>query len=851
MKRAVLFIIFLLFLTSAGFAKSRTSSEALSIAGSFCRKSQSTIKKMSLEGITLKLVYTCTDSIATRSSSGNVYYYVFNIENSNGFVIVSGDDRAKDILGYSDSGSFDINSLPPNFVYWLGCYQQELKELMEQPETTSTIALLQLSAPNEINVRQASYATSVAPLLGGIKWNQDSPYNNFCPIINTSTSERAVTGCIATAMSQVMRYYKWPVQGTGSNTYTPKRLTTPLTVDFSQTTYDWANMSETYNSSSTQVQKDAVATLMYHAGVAVNMDYGTTSGADDINMARALMKNFGYDSNIQYYMRDFYTRSEWIDFLKAELNVQHPVLYRGQSTDVGHMFVCDGYDNNSLFHFNWGWGGSSDGYFELSALNPGSLGIGGGNSGGFNSVQAIVLGVQKPSALSIVPPSQLYLYSPLTTSVSLVNRVDSFTTNMNLYNRGINIFSGSIGIALYNNTGFIKLIDSFPVASLDSDWGWNNLSYNSNIPSLVADGSYKLYSVYKATEQTDWLIMRGKVGTPNYLNVTVTPSNVSFTNPDVLPKLTLNSLTVTGNLYQNKTGRFNVSITNNGGEYNSVLVIYLQSVTSSTVKQIVSNDPINIPVGETKNFDLTGDILLVAGQYNLFAMYDPVNDRSNVETVSSIGDSLTVNVLAEPTEAPVMTLASQISFPDPIKVNKSNAVLTAHIKNTGGYFYNKVVAFVFPITGGASLTYFGYQPVILDKNEEREITFSGNIDLDPGSYITAIRYWNLTTSAWGSFDPGTYGQISFILVNDAIGMEQTTQIKPTLYPNPATVKLCLQSEEVVKIIRITDVSGKQVLLIKPEMSGEIIIPVERLSAGTYILQSETATGTQVSKFIKK
>lgn len=849
MKRAVLFIISLLFLTIGGFAKSRTSSEALSIASSFCKKPQSTTLKMSLEGTTLKLVYTCTDSIATRSSSGNVYYYVFNIENSNGFVIVSGDDRAKEILGYSDSGSFDINSLPPNFAYWLNIYQKELKTLMEQPETTTVASTLQLSALNEINVRQASYATSVVPLLGGIKWNQDSPYNNLCPFYEGST--RAATGCVATAMAQVMRYHKWPVQGTGSNTYTPKRLTTPLTVDFSQTSYDWANMSETYNGSSTQVQKDAVATLMYHAGVAVNMDYGKTSSAYPQDIPKALVKNFGYDSNNQFYMRDFYSKSEWMDLLKTELNAQHLVLYGGQSTDGGHRFVCDGYDNNSLFHFNWGWGGNSDGYFELSALNPGSLGIGGGTSGGFNSGQNIITGVQKPSALSIAPPYQLYLYSPLITSASLVNRVDSFTTNMKLYNEGVNIFNGSIGMALYNDTGFIKLIDSFSVASLDTDWGWSNLSYYSNIPSSVADGNYKLHSVYKATEQTDWQIMRGKVGTPNYLNVTVTPSNVSFTNPDVLPKLTLNSLTVTGNLYQNKTGRFNVSITNSGGEYNSVLVIYLQSVTSSTVKQIVSNDPINIPIGETKNFDLTGDISLVAGQYNLFAMYDPANDRSNVKTVSSIGNSLPVNVLDEPTEAPVMTLASQISFPDPIKVNKSNAVLTAHIKNTGGYFYNKVVAFVFPITGGASLTYFGYQPVILDKNEEREITFSGNIDLDPGSYITAIRYWNLTTSAWGSFTPSTNGQITFTLVNDATGTEQTTQDKPALYPNPATDKLYMQSEEVVKIIRITDVSGKQVLLMKPEMSGEIIIPVERLSAGTYILQSETATGTKVSKFIKK
>jgi len=159
---ALFFITFLFLFITNGFSKSRTTSEALNIASSFSQKYQSLTKGVSSESTALKLAYTCADSIATRSLNGNVYYYVFNKGEDNGFVIVSGDDRAKEILGYSDSGNFNSASLPSNFLAWLGFYQKEMKSLMDQPEavTTSTV---QLNAP-AINTRQTTFATSVAPL---------------------------------------------------------------------------------------------------------------------------------------------------------------------------------------------------------------------------------------------------------------------------------------------------------------------------------------------------------------------------------------------------------------------------------------------------------------------------------------------------------------------------------------------------------------------------------------------------------------------------------------------------------------------------------------------------------------
>ena len=191
--------------------------------------------------------------------------------------------------------------------------------------------------------------------MGGIKWNQDSPYNNLCPIINISTSKRAVTGCVATGMAQVMKYYQWPVTGTGSNSYTTSTKHIPLSLNFSQTTFDWANMTETYNGSSSAAQKNAVATLMYNCGVSVNMDYAESSGAASTASAKALVNKFGYNPNIQHIDRRYYTRDEWKSIIKDELSAARPVLYGGDDGTSGHFFVCDGYDNNDFFHFNWGW----------------------------------------------------------------------------------------------------------------------------------------------------------------------------------------------------------------------------------------------------------------------------------------------------------------------------------------------------------------------------------------------------------------------------------------------------------------------------------------------------------------
>ncbi len=615
------------------YAKSRSSAEALSIANSFYQSTitaKSVSTKSSTNNVGLTLAYSCTDGIATRSSNENAYYYIFNRGDNNGFIVISGDDRAKSVLGYSDSGSFSLNVMPENFKNWMSSYQKELKALAAiSDDATSTV---QSSSVLSATIKTTSFSTSISPLLGTIAWDQLSPYNILCPKIGSS---RAPTGCVATAMAQIMKYYQWPVKGAGSKKYKPASMTDSLYVDFSKTTYNWSNMKNTYSVNSTAIQDTAVATLMYHCGVSVDMDYTAYSSAAYSNYIPAtLSQYFGYDSNIQIFSRDFYTEAEWLQMIKTELNAGRPILYGGSSTsEGGHQFICDGYDTNNLFHFNWGWGGYYNGYFELSSLNYETPGIDGSVTGGFTVWQDMVTGIQKPTTTSS-KSYEIYLVKKIKVGSESITRSQAFSLNFGYANYGGNLFSGNIAFGLYQGSTLVSVIKQYSVTT-DTFEGNDNLTVSRlEVPTTVANGTYKLYCIYKASDQSNWSILRGRVGTPNSLDVTVTSANVTFATPDVYPKLALTgALSTIGNLYYGKAGTFSATIQNTGGEFNSYLSFYLTSTEANSTSKQINNDPINIPSGATKTIEISDDITLTPGTYVLTLNYDANNNQDSPSMV--------------------------------------------------------------------------------------------------------------------------------------------------------------------------------------------------------------------------
>ena len=288
-------------------------------------------------------------------SRGDAAFHIFNTPN--GFVIVSADDCATPILGYSNEGRFDVNNIPIQLQDYLQGFVEQIQygiennmeadeKTVQQWELVRTIGRLTNNRSDEV----------VEPLLS-TKWHQDYPYNIYVP-------DGCPTGCVATAMAQIMKYWEWPVQGTGEHSYQWNGQT--LSANFGETTYDWGNMIDDYDVNSTQEQKEAVATLMWHCGVSVNMYYAS-GGSSAHLFPSSLIDYFNYsdDLHAEYRQDD----ESWMSLLKADLDLGRPVYYEGSNINQtqGHAFVCDGYDANDRFHFNFGGGDSSEAYFALNA----------------------------------------------------------------------------------------------------------------------------------------------------------------------------------------------------------------------------------------------------------------------------------------------------------------------------------------------------------------------------------------------------------------------------------------------------------------------------------------------------
>ncbi|MBD5316395.1 MAG: hypothetical protein HDS11_01815 [Bacteroides sp.] len=416
-------------------------------------------------------------------------FYVFNRGVDSGFIIASADDNAVALLGYADSGSFDYAALPDNVRRWLAGYSRQI----EWAATHGAAAQEAAQAPSR---------AVIAPMLS-TKWDQESPYNLDCPNMRRG---RAVTGCVATAMAQVMNYHQWPQgNGKGSNSYSYGGST--MSYNFATHSFDWANMLDDYSGSSTQAQKNAVANLMYACGVSVNMQYSPDeSGALSYMIPFALVTYFGYDSEASYLERLFYTDRQWTDLVYSELAAGRPVIYGGNGDEGGHQFVCDGYSGDDYFHFNWGWSGYCDGNYKLSALNPTDVGVGGG-SGKFNYDQDIVAGVGRPGTVTgftapiTINASDSFMGKDFTLSGDTYTGTFYIANDGGIYNISGFTVSGTLGLCFVLPGGAqewlsVDDIEFGPADPMDgSVYGFD--SFPAKFPRYTAPGTYSIYPAFR------------------------------------------------------------------------------------------------------------------------------------------------------------------------------------------------------------------------------------------------------------------------------------------------------------------------------------------------------------------
>lgn len=460
MRKTTILILCLLAAASA-FAKQISEQEAFAKAEQFMQGKKLKTGRRLMHGAQAKQTFKSL--------------YIFNAEANGGFVIVSGDDRTQSILGYADEGSFDELSIPNNAKWLLDYYDK---------------AIVSLSNNNTYNFRTRSTNRMPIETLIKTQWSQDSPYNKLCP---EQDGVHCVTGCIATAMAQVINYHQWTKIPTGA---VPAYLIFGENLwmeELPATTFDWSNPDD-----------DFIARLMLYCGQSVEMQYGKiASGAFEGDIPQALSKIFGYSNRVQRIYKGNYTEEDWDDLIYSEIKKGYPVIYCGQNSEgSSHCFIVDGYSDNSLYHVNWGWGGVADGYFLLSTMNPNN------DDFGFNLTQTMIANIRPLGNIEEI----LITLQKMSYSQRYIQREGAsspfppFEINVTFETNAQKNTMVEIGLALYSGNTMLSLLNSETIEVAQG------ITYTKAIPITLdtdlPNGDYSLAMVSRSIGSDEWVVCK-------------------------------------------------------------------------------------------------------------------------------------------------------------------------------------------------------------------------------------------------------------------------------------------------------------------------------------------------------
>lgn len=810
-KRFTFSLVFLALSIVLCYSKQLSVNEAKSIATSFMKKATS-IQTLSS---TLKLAY--VGKKIQGSNDGMIY--VFNKGLKDGYVIIAGDDRVEnEVLGYSDNGAFDYNQIPENMKYWLGEYERQIE-------------FMQKNAIEEKKVETKELSTSVAPLLGNIKWGQDAPYNLLCPSL--ANGRKAVAGCVATAMAQIMYYWRWPEQGIGSHSYgwNYNNQVTTLTADFSSSKYRWDLMMPSYDENSSNESQLAVAKLLSDVGISVDMNYGTSSSANTTDAVDALKAYFKYDKNVNSLGRISFSSKEWEQVLREELNAGRPVLYSGQASSGGHAFVCDGYNSDGYFHFNWGWDGFYDGYFLTTVLDPTKHMTDGVNDG-YNVHQGLIVGIQP-----IADNSESKGYVNIT-SWSLLKpecEVGSFI-NINvsdIWSVYSNALDLDFALNLYKDDRLIasKLFESRKAVPSYKAFGNYNIQFD--IPNDLQDGEYRIYPQYKlmGEPETSYKNIRAPKDIPNFIKLKVTQGKIKAEFAGVF-KLNCVSLTTEKKIIKNRVYRI-FSTLENVGDYEYWGYLYIKVFDSSNKQVSFSgNQIILIPPGQTADIEFELPSITEIGDYTL-KIYDQSDKVLATKTFYTQSAS-----------NPVLSITQELT-PESYEMLCTDIKATAKIKNTGGYFNGYIELMIY---GDNNIYRRFYDYVTLDFYEEKTLMFKGAFDncVIGKEYNMALRRYDVTSKSqvWGS-------QIKFKLKAEQSAIEDVESCRSAVYPNPAESYVTIESAEPLVQVNVYSISGTEVLRQVYNEANNVNLDVSSLASGLYLLRITKCDGTKETIKLKK
>lgn len=435
--------------------------------------------------------------------------YLFS-DNAKRLVVLPADDNAPALLGYVDrqENAQESDVIPPAFEWWLEQYAAQIQYARSKPGAMA-----------------AAPAADRAPIEYMVKtrWNQSYPYNAQCPVF--SNGQQAVTGCVATAFAQVMNYHQWPEQGRGSVSYGARSM------DFSEVTFDWASMLDEYDPEADRDSAgvEAVSTLMKACGYSVFMDYGVNwSGAWTGYIVESAHEYFDYADEMYYAERRNYTSAQWEDLVYGQLAQGLPLIYSGRDgnwdNSSGHCFICDGYDGDGYYHFNWGWGGYCDGWFLLAALVPEGVGIGGA-AGGYDYSQSLIVNMH-PSCTTIETSQGYISYGMLFSEIDKEVYTDVLPERVSLAPAEMNF-----GLEFLSDGNRALVVD---MGNVQLRYDYYRLSYVLAYDVLsgmgLADGSYEVRFVYK--DSGEWKTMMCQYGKQSSLGADINAGNITISDEE-------------------------------------------------------------------------------------------------------------------------------------------------------------------------------------------------------------------------------------------------------------------------------------------------------------------------------
>ena len=856
MKKIILSLLFAVVLISSGFGKTVEVNRAKNVASNYLASMPTRFPQGIPGGLSLCYTAAENNTSAMKASSAPLYY-VFNINSAYGFIIISADDVVIPVLAYSDETSFSADNIPPNVAGWLKGYENEISHaistnLDQAPEVQSEWTAL-VKGPLQGHALKS--ATGVNALITTI-WGQDPFYNDLCPYDNTA-AERTVTGCVATAMAQVMKYHAYPTTGIGSYSYSTTRYGT-LSANFGATTYNWTAMPNNVTTANT-----AVATLMYHCGVGAKMDYNVSAqggsaayvvATDDPKCAENALKDyFGYATTLQGKTKSNYTNTEWINLLKTELNASRPMVYAGGA----HCFVCDGYDDSDKFHFNWGWSGSYDGFYALTALIPGGTGTGGGN-GNYTNGQEAVIGIRKPASGGGGDRFfKLALNAAVTCPSDIINYEDSLSFHTDIINNGQSTFSGDISACIFDTNGiFIHEVQTIKGVALTAGSHLPNGATFTN-PGLTSmlPNTYFVGIMYRSAD-TNWIIVPDTNAFHNNKRLVVINTNPveKYAAMNISPGL---------NMTQGDAVSVQADIVNHGTtDFNGTLDLSIYDMEGYYVNFIGEKTNFTLPVNQhTMGLTFsTSSINVQPGSYLIAMLFQPAGS-SDWQLIGSTAyaNPVKIQVNAVPLIAdqyePNNTSATASSLPVSFATNPA-------IINTVGANCHTGIDFDFYTLSLPA----GYNYVI-----------TGNlVDAynDPDQVYTLDALWSYSTNGitWSEayddtipditmnnggtimFDvepyypgqTGTYQSVVRISRN-ALGVNDKTQPDQVMvYPNPVTDYLFIESADqraVLSGIKLFSVTGCELTTVNfTGLKSGCSMSVTNLQDGTYILAVTTVSG---------